>query len=77
MSIAALRERLRTAREDERITLPEVESLLRAAFADRSLNEMEEMFLRAALEAHGPYFEDDAREALQKFLEANPPRKLP
>ncbi len=77
MSISTLRERLRAANEDERITLAEVESLLRAAFADRSLNEMEELFLRAALEAHAPFFEDDAREALRKFLEEHPAPKLP
>jgi uncharacterized membrane protein YebE (DUF533 family) len=74
VSIGVLRERLRSAREDERITLAEVQSLVRAAFADGSVNEMEEMFLRAALQAHASLFDEEARVALEQFLAHNPPK---
>ncbi len=74
VSILILKERLRTATSDERITLAEVESLVRAAQADGSTNEMEEFFLTAALEAHAHLFDADAYAALQRFLQEHPPK---
>lgn len=75
MTIANLRDRLRAARADERITLDEVNALLSDANANGSLNDMEEMFLRAALEAHSTYFDDEAREVLRQFLDAHAPKR--
>lgn len=65
-----LRERLRVASRDNRITFAEAQSFIRAAMADGDVNEMEEFFLSAALDAYRDQFEPDALQALQEFLKA-------
>jgi len=73
MSLHTLRERLRAAREDDRITLAEVEALIRTTLADLSVNHQEALVLRAELEAHPSWFEPDALERLRSFLDQHEP----
>lgn len=68
MSLTQLRERIRVAADDDRITLAEVESFLRSAMADGSVNEMEDFLLGATLEAYGKQFEPAALTRLEDFL---------
>lgn len=75
MSIALLRDRLRIAREDDRVTLAEVEAFIRGAMADGSVNFQEALLLGAELEANGRLFDPDAREALKGFLEQHQPQR--
>lgn len=75
MSLTQLRDRLRSARQDERVTRAEVESFLRSALNDGAVNFQEALILRAELEAHGDLFDADARELLTAFLEKHDPNR--
>lgn len=70
-----LRARLRAASSDDRISKAEVEALIRAAMADGSINEMEELFLGAALDAYAKQFDDDALSRLRDFLAEAPKQR--
>lgn len=75
MSLTLLRDRLRSARQDERITRAEVESFIRSALNDGAVNFQEALILRAELEAHGELFDPDARETLVAFLDKHDPTR--
>lgn len=74
MSLQSLRDRLRYAREDDRVTRAEVDSFIRSAMQDGNVNFQEALILRGELDANGALFEPDAYDALKTFLDQNEPK---
>lgn len=77
MSLHVLRERLRAASSDDRITDAEVRAWIRAAESDGSVNEMEAFLLASAMDAWTRMFEPDALETLRAFVESAKRRRAP